>query len=299
MRLLILVASLTAACLIASCGDEVRSTGLGGAESPTSKCINRLPDDRGGGPALGRDELLRRFAGVRALQSGDYTAYVSDTVQRGSSISVDQDVFLGASYYRGLVAWRRGETTITAISHTASPARVRDVLRCGEFAVAARTAQGTVWRPRSDRTRVVVERRGVLIGAMRTPLALVREVASALGTAPTANVPAGWNALRAASGPAAALARERRSCARFQVFDAVSSRRARLTVGLPAGERLRLRDVRVPRDPTAYLGVELDGLRRSQNTATVRVKIPQALRAAAHFGGAPPYPAEPWRIICR
>lgn len=222
------------------------------------------------------------------LVTGDHSAFVSGPRPQKPDVLADPEVHLPPSYQGGFFAWRRGETTINAASHTASPAYVRELLRCAEYEAAERTAQGTVWRLPHNGTRVVVERRGVLIGAVRADPALVLQVSDALGAPTGVGLPAAWQALEEAAGPAAALVRERRACERFRVLDVISNRRAELRVRLPAGERLRLRDVREPP------GIDLHRLRQSGTTATARVtvdavRIRRAEKAALLFAGVQGY----------
>lgn len=302
MRLLILALALLVP--LAGWAIWVRATesetGTSSTRGPSElgRCVERLPDDRASRLPLRRDEMLRGFASVRDLRRGDYTAFVSGPGRRGPAPFVDPNVPLSGSYLGAFVGWRQGATTVTARSHSATPAYVEGLLRCGGFEARARTARGMIWRLRSNPGRVVVARRGVLLaGLLRSDVALLLEVSDALGTRPPVNLPAGWDALRAATGSAAALAYDRRSCARFRVLDVVARRRAKLTVGLPAGRQLRPGDVDAPR------GVILTELQQSENTATVRVEYPRdrsrpAERSALVFAGVPPFSAEPWSITC-
>jgi hypothetical protein len=289
MRLLIavLVASV-AACLGAGCGKDQSFGGdpRGGAAAQLD-CVDRLSLERDSGSALTRQSLVRRLASVRELRTGDYTVFASGP--GGLATFFDPTVPIPVSLRAGFVSWRQGYHNVNVVSHTATTRYMQAVLRCADFTPRARTPNGTIWQPGRERSRIIIERRGILITGQNLPL--LRKVAAAANSVKAPRAPAGWETLRQASGQAAGLAHKRSSCATFQVLSTLSRHQVKLGVRLAPGQRLR--DVRAPR------GVRLGRARHSAGTATLRAHVAEAARAVIVFAGVPPEPVQPWKISCR
>jgi hypothetical protein len=287
MRLLVVAVLACAACLCIGCGGEEQlDVDPRGGAADELDCIDRLALERDARAPLTRRSLLRRLASVIALQTGDYTVFVAGP--GGPRTFFDQNVRVPVSVRASFVSWRQGYNTVNVVSHTAAARYIRAVLRCAGFTPRARTPDGTVWRPGRARSRIIIERRGILIAGQE--LSILREVAAATNSAEPAKGAAGWEALRRATGQAAGLSRRRSSCADFQVLQTVSRHQLELAVRLPANKRLG--DVQGPR------GVRLGPIDHSRGIATVRARVADAARAVIAFTGVPPWLPKPWRIAC-
>ena len=275
------------ACLWTGCGDEelIDVDPRGGAAHQLD-CIDRLSLERDSGSSLTRQSLLRRLPSVRELQTGDYTVFAAGP---GGPVTIfDYSVPIPVSLRTGVIFWRQGDNSVNVVSHTAAAPYMQAVLRCADFTPRARTPHGTIWRPGRERGRIIIERRGILITGQKLPL--LRKVAAATATGERTQAPAGWEALRQASGQAAGLAHRRSSCAAFHVLNTLSRHEVQLSVRLAAGERLR--DVHAPRS------VRLGRARHARGTARLRAGVTDAEQAVIVFAGVRPYPAQPWKIDC-
>ncbi|MDP2711139.1 MAG: hypothetical protein Q8O56_07960 [Solirubrobacteraceae bacterium] len=249
-------------------------------------CVERLSLERDASLSVTRQSLLRRLAGVRELRSGDYAVFAAGP--GGPPVFFDHRVPVPVSLRAGFVSWRQGDKTVNVVSHTAAPRYMQAVLDCADFTPRGRVPGGVVWRPGRARS-FVIEGRGILVTGRDLPL--LRRVAEAVDTAQPGQPPADWQALRRASGQAAALVRSASSCEDYHVLSTLSTRQVELSVALPTGQRLR--GVRAPR------GVRLGATRQSSGgMATRRANVPNAERAVTVFAGVPPDPRQPWRVSC-
>jgi hypothetical protein len=280
-RLVALVAAAAASACVGCGEDQSFSVDSRGGAAHRLDCIDRESLERDDRSVLSRQSLLRRLGSVRELQAGDYTVFASGP--GGPSTIFDHQVPVPAAVRAGFVSWRHGMNTVNVVSHTATRRYMQRVLRCADFTPRARTPYGTLWRPGRERERIIIERRGILITGQKLPL--LRKVAAATSSAAHPQAPAGWQALRRASGQAAGLSRTRSSCASFQLLTALSSNQLELAVGLPPGQRLL--DVQAPR------GVLTAPARQSRGTATLRADVANAERAVVAFAGV-----KQWSIAC-